>query len=174
MIFHLFLDGWLILLIPAVISHIFNPAEELAEPTGTAANKAKVEIETCTDNRNENKKILITFFHSLSLSYVLFFFKDNFLFQLFFNLIFKAYVSFCHICIKVLIYYLFIFLIVTSRKYIGIVWQSFSCNHKFYESNAKNPHMTESWNCILNMLQVIDLFQKLLNTPWRIYSIPKE
>ena len=41
-----FLDYWLILLISAAITQVFNPATELAIHAGISANEAKAEIET--------------------------------------------------------------------------------------------------------------------------------
>ena len=46
-------------LIPAVNAHIFNPAAELVIlPTGIPTNEANVDVETATDSRNKNKKML--------------------------------------------------------------------------------------------------------------------
>ena len=44
--FFIFLDYWLIFLIPAIITQIFIPITELAIPIGIATNEAKAEIET--------------------------------------------------------------------------------------------------------------------------------
>ena len=44
--FFIFLDYWLIFLIPAIITQIFIPITELAIPIGIPTNETKAEIET--------------------------------------------------------------------------------------------------------------------------------
>ena len=48
----------LCILIPVVIVQIFNAIAELSIPTGTPTNESNTEIETTTDSRNKDKKMI--------------------------------------------------------------------------------------------------------------------